>query len=151
MFPGRFCAPRLLFSNGKIVIYHLNHSLVSGWASSRWSRSGSLNQEATPGFGSQVKLQKKHFPVLPISLAILRVSSILQSSSSSFHQGGCSGLRSGMGRSSSFSSLFSLVGEMARASRLDPFASLRPSGVEGAAGDAAGGGEAGGAPAWAAW
>ena len=79
------------------------------------------------------KSQKKHFPVLPISLAILRVSSILQSSSSSFHQGGCSGLRSGMGRSSSFSSLFALVGEMARVSRLDPFASLRPSGVEGAA------------------
>ena len=48
-----------------------------------------------------------------------------------------------MGRSSSFSSLFSLVGEMARLSRLDPFASLRPSGVEGAAGDAAGVGEAG--------
>ena len=48
-----------------------------------------------------------------------------------------------MGRSSSFSSLFSLVGEMARASRPDPFASLRPSGVEGAAGDAAGGREAG--------
>ena len=151
MFPGRFCAPRLLFRNREVVTYHLNHSLVSGWASSRWSRSGSLNQEATPGFGSQEKSQKKHFPVLPISLAILRVSSILQSSSSSFHQGGCSGLKSEMGRSSSFSSLFSLVGEMARASRPDPFASLRPSGVEAAAGYAAGGGEAGGAPAWAAW
>ena len=59
-----------------------------------------------------------------------------------------SGLRLEVGRSSSSSSLFSLVGEMARVSRLDPPVSLRTSGVEGTAGDAAGGGEAGGAPAW---
>ena len=97
-----------------------------------------MYHEATPGFGSQEKSQKMHFPVLPISLAILRVSSMLQSSSSSFHQGGCSGLRLEVGRSSSSSSLFSLVGEMARVSRLDPPVSLRTSGVEGAAGDAAG-------------
>ena len=48
-------------------------------------------------------------------------------------------------------SLFSLVSEIVRVSRLDFPESLRPSGVEGAAGVAAGGGEAGGAPAWAAW
>ena len=100
-----------------------------------------MYHEATPGFGSQEKSQKMHFPVLPISLAILRVSSPRPPPST---KGGCSGLRLEVGRSSSSSSLFSLVGEMARVSRLDPPVSLRTSGVEGTAGDAAGGGEAGG-------
>ena len=59
-------------------------------------------------------------------------------------------MRSRDGRITSSSSLFVLVGEMVRVSMLDlpgP-ASLRASGVEGAAGDAARGWEAFGAPAW---
>ena len=54
MFPGRFCAPRLLFRNREVVTYHLNHSLVSGWASSRWSRSGSLRGNTRIWFTSKV-------------------------------------------------------------------------------------------------
>ena len=53
------------------------------------------------------------------------------------------------GKNSSTS--FSLVGKMEGVSEADIPKSLRCSGVEGAAGGAAGGVEAGEAPAWAAW
>ena len=87
--------------------------------------------------------------MLPISSLIRWVSITLQSSSSSFHQGGYSGLESWI--ESSISSLLLLTGETERVSKMDLPESLRCLGVEGAAGGAAGGVEAGGAPAWAAW
>ena len=75
------------------------------------------------------KITEVNFPDLPCSFMILWVSFTLQSMSSSLHQGGSPDLRLG----EEGSSLFSLMGEMVRVSRVDRSVFLRASGVAGAA------------------